>query len=175
MLIFCPSIQMAPAPSEGRVRSLIPWRRAADAMVEAELRNRIALAEEQLQTSRPRLMTCGHSKTLGRRWRRPAYDRRHLGRAGGHGFEVKQEWTPCNLSCRISSHSQQPKPSNRKRNTSVAGGRFPAHNQSQASAFAITDAVIENANDWRDASDGRHGGMDNVLLLQRISSSVTIS
>ena len=29
-----------------------------------------------------------------------------------------------------------------------------AHNQSQASAFEITDAVIENANDWRDASDG---------------------
>jgi hypothetical protein len=31
-----------------RVRSLIPWRRAADAMVEAELRHRVALAEEQL-------------------------------------------------------------------------------------------------------------------------------
>ena len=29
-----------------------------------------------------------------------------------------------------------------------------AHNQSQASAFEITDAVIENADDWRDASDG---------------------
>ncbi len=37
-----------PAPSERRVRSLIPWRRAADAMVEAELRHRVALAEEQL-------------------------------------------------------------------------------------------------------------------------------
>ena len=40
--------QMAPAPSERRVRSLIPWRRATDAMVEAELRQRVALAEEQL-------------------------------------------------------------------------------------------------------------------------------
>jgi hypothetical protein len=42
------SYEMAPAPSERRVRSLIPWRRAADAMVEAELRHRVALAEEQL-------------------------------------------------------------------------------------------------------------------------------
>ena len=42
------SYEMAPAPSERRVRSLIPWRRAADAMVEAELRQRVALAEEQL-------------------------------------------------------------------------------------------------------------------------------
>ena len=40
--------EMAPAPSERRVRSLIPWRRATDAMVEAELRHRVALAEEQL-------------------------------------------------------------------------------------------------------------------------------
>lgn len=29
-----------------------------------------------------------------------------------------------------------------------------AHNQSQASAFEITDAVIEDASGWRDASDG---------------------
>ena len=42
------SYEMAPAPSVRRVRSLIPWRRAADAMVEAELRHRVALAEEQL-------------------------------------------------------------------------------------------------------------------------------
>jgi hypothetical protein len=42
------SYEMAPAPSERRVRSLIPWRRATDAMVEAELRQRVALAEEQL-------------------------------------------------------------------------------------------------------------------------------
>ena len=51
--------EMAPAPSQRRVRSLIPWRRATDAMVEAELRQRVALAEEQL-SSRPRLATCGH-------------------------------------------------------------------------------------------------------------------
>ena len=31
-------------------------------------------------------MTCAHSETRGRGWRRPAYDRRRLGRAGGHGF-----------------------------------------------------------------------------------------
>ena len=42
------SYEMAPVPSERRVRSLIPWRRATDAMVEAELRQRVALAEEQL-------------------------------------------------------------------------------------------------------------------------------
>lgn len=42
------SYEMAPAPSERRVRSLIPWRRTTDAMVEAELRQRVALAEEQL-------------------------------------------------------------------------------------------------------------------------------
>jgi L-alanine-DL-glutamate epimerase-like enolase superfamily enzyme len=29
-----------------------------------------------------------------------------------------------------------------------------AHNQSHASAFEITDAVIEDASGWRDASDG---------------------
>jgi hypothetical protein len=40
---------VAPASSERRARSLIPWRRAADAMpVEAQLRHRVALAEEQL-------------------------------------------------------------------------------------------------------------------------------
>ena len=80
------SYQMAPAHSERRVRSLIPWRRATAAMVEAELRQRVALAEDNLQSSRPPLMTCGHSETLGRRWRRPAYDRLRLGKARGHGF-----------------------------------------------------------------------------------------
>ena len=42
------SYEMAAAPSERRVRSLVPWRRATNAMVEAELRQRIGLAEEQL-------------------------------------------------------------------------------------------------------------------------------
>ena len=49
------SYEMAPAPSERRVRSLIPWRRTTDAMVEAELRQRVAVAEEQfaeLKTAR---------------------------------------------------------------------------------------------------------------------------
>jgi len=32
-----------------------------------------------------------------------------------------------------------------------------AHNQSHASAFAITDAVIEDASGWRDSSDGPPG------------------
>ena len=41
------SYEMAPAPSERRVRSLIPWRRTTEAMVEAELRQRVAVAEEQ--------------------------------------------------------------------------------------------------------------------------------
>jgi hypothetical protein len=42
------SYQMAPAHSERRVRSLIPWRRATAAMVEPELRQRVALAEDQV-------------------------------------------------------------------------------------------------------------------------------
>ena len=37
---------VAPASSERRARSLIPWRRASDA--KAELRHRVALAEVQL-------------------------------------------------------------------------------------------------------------------------------
>ena len=37
----------------------------------------------------------------------------------------------------------------------------PAHNQSQASAFEITDAVIEEASDWGDASD-LHGHSDST-------------
>jgi len=42
------SYEMAPAASETRMRSLIPWRRVADVRAEAELMNRVALAEEQL-------------------------------------------------------------------------------------------------------------------------------
>lgn len=84
------SYEMAPAPSE-RVRSLIPWRRATAAMAEAELRQRVALAEEQLAELKPRLVRCEHSETLGRRWRRPAYDRLRLGNAHGHGFAQPDE------------------------------------------------------------------------------------
>ena len=71
--------EMAPAPSQRRVRSLIPWRRATDAMVEDELRQRVALAEEQL-SSRPRLATCGH---YGNRVTRLARARGCPGRSGG--------------------------------------------------------------------------------------------
>jgi len=39
---------VAPASSERRVRSLIPWRRAAEARADAELRQQLALAEERL-------------------------------------------------------------------------------------------------------------------------------
>ena len=39
---------VAPTPSERRVQSLVPWRRAGGARAEAELRHRVALAEEQL-------------------------------------------------------------------------------------------------------------------------------
>ena len=40
---------VAPAPSERRVRSLLPWRRAAEAArADAELRQQLALAEQQL-------------------------------------------------------------------------------------------------------------------------------
>ena len=39
---------VAPASSERRVRSLIPWRRAAEERADAELRQQVALAEQQL-------------------------------------------------------------------------------------------------------------------------------
>jgi hypothetical protein len=39
---------VAPAPSERRVRSLLPWRRAAEERADAELRQQLALAEQQL-------------------------------------------------------------------------------------------------------------------------------
>ena len=39
---------VAPAPSERRVRSLLPWRRAAEARADAELRQQLAVAEQQL-------------------------------------------------------------------------------------------------------------------------------
>ena len=39
---------VAPASSEPRVRSLIPWRRAAEERADAELRQQVALAEQQL-------------------------------------------------------------------------------------------------------------------------------
>ena len=39
---------VTPASSERRVRSLIPWRRAAEARADAELRQQVALAEQQL-------------------------------------------------------------------------------------------------------------------------------
>ena len=37
-----------PVPSARRARSLIPWRTVADVMADAELRHRVALAEEKL-------------------------------------------------------------------------------------------------------------------------------
>ena len=39
---------VTPASSERGVRSLIPWRRAAEARADAELRQQLALAEQQL-------------------------------------------------------------------------------------------------------------------------------
>ena len=39
---------VVPAASERRVRSLIPWRRAAEERADAELRQQLALAEQQL-------------------------------------------------------------------------------------------------------------------------------
>jgi hypothetical protein len=39
---------VAPASSERRVRSLLPWRRAAEARADAELRQQLAVAEQQL-------------------------------------------------------------------------------------------------------------------------------
>ena len=39
---------VAPASSERRVPSLIPWRRAAEARADAELRQQLAVAEQQL-------------------------------------------------------------------------------------------------------------------------------
>ena len=39
---------VAPKASERRVRSLVPWHTSGGARAEAELRHRVALAEEQL-------------------------------------------------------------------------------------------------------------------------------
>jgi hypothetical protein len=39
---------VVPAASERRVRSLIPWRRTAEERADAELRQQLALAEQQL-------------------------------------------------------------------------------------------------------------------------------
>ena len=39
---------VAPASPERRVRSLLPWRRAAEERADAELRQQLALAEQQL-------------------------------------------------------------------------------------------------------------------------------
>jgi hypothetical protein len=39
---------VTPASSERRARSLLPWRRAAEARADAELRQQLTLAEEQL-------------------------------------------------------------------------------------------------------------------------------
>jgi len=39
---------VVPASSERRVRSLLPWRRAAEARADAELRQQLAVAEQQL-------------------------------------------------------------------------------------------------------------------------------
>src|SRR4030088_1612855 len=63
---------VAPASSERRVRSLIPWRRAAEARADAELRQQVAWPESNWQSSRPHSMTCGRSETHGKRWRRRA-------------------------------------------------------------------------------------------------------
>ena len=61
------SYEMAPARSERRVRSLIPWRRATAAIAEAELRQRVALAEKQLPELKTAFGDMRHSETLGRR------------------------------------------------------------------------------------------------------------
>jgi hypothetical protein len=39
---------VVPASSERRARSLLPWRRAAEARADAELRQQLAVAEQQL-------------------------------------------------------------------------------------------------------------------------------
>ena len=39
---------VAPAAAERRARSLLPWRRAAEARADAELRQQLAVAEQQL-------------------------------------------------------------------------------------------------------------------------------
>jgi hypothetical protein len=74
-----------PEPSASRLQALIPWRasRSVRAMANAELRERVAVAEERIADSRSRLMTCARSETHGRRWHRREYDRRQHQRSGG--------------------------------------------------------------------------------------------
>ena len=73
---------VAPASSERRARSLIPWRRASDA--NAELRHRVALAEVQLAELKTALDDM-RAQRHGKRWRRRAYDRHPRPRCGGGG------------------------------------------------------------------------------------------
>ena len=58
---------------------LNPMAQGQDAMVEDELRQRVALAEEQL-SSRPRLATCGHYDRVTRLARAPGVPRPLRGR-----------------------------------------------------------------------------------------------
>jgi hypothetical protein len=64
---------VAPASSERRVRSLIPWRRAAEARAAPSSGNSWLWPRSDWQTSRPHSMTCGRSETHGKRWHRRAY------------------------------------------------------------------------------------------------------
>ena len=78
---------VVPASSERRVRSLIPWRRAAEAKrADAELRQQLALAEQQLADLKTALDDMRAQQTHGRRWHRRAYGRRpHPPRHDGRG------------------------------------------------------------------------------------------
>ena len=85
------SYQMAPAPSERRVRSLIPWRRATAAMVEPELRQRVALAEEQVAELKTAI---GDMRAQRDAWQAMAQARirpASSGNAHGHGFAQPDE------------------------------------------------------------------------------------
>src|SRR3954463_2663913 len=85
------SYEMAPARSERRVRSLIPWGRATAAMAEAELRQRVALAEEQLAELKTAL---GDMRAQRDAWQAMAQSRirpASSGKGHGHGFAQPDE------------------------------------------------------------------------------------
>ena len=100
---------VVPAASERRVRSLLPWRRAAEAAGPTPSSgNSWPWPSSNWRTSRPHSMTCGRSETHGRRWHRRAYGRRpnrprHDGRGCARPHDGGGSLSP--RACQHADHS----------------------------------------------------------------------
>ena len=64
----------------------MPWRRATEAMVEAELRQRVALAEEQLADLKTAIDDMRAQRDAWQAMAQARIRPAHLGKARGHGF-----------------------------------------------------------------------------------------